>query len=227
MANNTNDKIRVDVIGASEVASALDRVAKEQPRIFQSALAQEITNIKRSISAVMRNGKIQKVKFDPNARHGKGSWRGEALAPRDPITKKIHGKKGGGALGKDSATSVKWDGKLSVSVGYHGNLSQYAQRWQDGIPQTDMAHAVRSVLLRIMRKDGTATGHPFATREEHDNYYRRLYLDPPALHTSPERPFMEKIGELSRRDFVPGLLSLLQKKIDGRLAVLEKPRKKQ
>lgn len=221
--------IIVDAIGAAELAKSLDQIAKGQPTLFASALAQEITNIKRSLGAVVRNGKISKVKFDPNGRKGKGSWKGEPLAPRDPITQKIHGKKGGGALGKDSATSVQWDGKFSVSVGYHGRLADYAKRWQDGIPQTDMETAVRSVLLRMMRRDGQLTGawpKPFSNREERDAYYRRLYLDPPALHTSPDRPYMDKMAEISKRDFVPGLLSLLQKKIDGRLAVAPKPNSK-
>lgn len=220
------DGIQVSVMGADAVSTALDKIAKEQPALFRSALAQEITNIKRSLGAVVRNGKISKVKFDPNGRKGKGSWKGEPLAPRDPITQKIHGKKGGGALGKDSATSVQWDGKLSVSVGYHGRLSDYVKRWQDGVPQTDMEHAVKSVLYRLMRRDGTITGYPFGNREEHDAYYRRLYMDPPQLHTSLDRPYMDKMASISQRDFHAGLLSLLQKKLDKRLAVAPKPQRK-
>lgn len=218
-------QINVTILGAGEVAKAVGEIAQEQPRILRSALAQEITNIKRSIAATVRNNKISKVKFDPNARKGKGSWKGEPLARRDEITRLLHGPKGGGVLGKDDSVDVASFKELGVSIGYKGTMSQYIRRWQDGIPNPvlgDMERAVGRVLYGMMRRRGEITGYPFGSREEHDAFYRRLYMDPPKLHASPPRRFMDKMAEISKRDFVPGLLSLIQKKIDGKIKTLDR-----
>lgn len=221
-------QVDIQVLGASELCRALDSIAKEQPKIVRSALAQEIWNIKRSIAATVRNNKISKVKFDPNGRKGKGSWKGEALAKRDPITRTLYGPKGGGVLGKESSVdvaSLRLMGGAGVEVGYKGSMARYIERWQSGVPNPiyqDMETAVKSVLYRLMCREGAFTGYPFGSRDEHEAFYRRLYQNPPALHTSPERPFMGKLADITKRDFVPSLLTLIQKRLDSKIATLDR-----
>lgn len=222
------DSLQVAVFGTDELAKTLDTVAKEQPKILRSALSQEIANVKRSISATVRNNAIRHVEFDPNGRRGKGSWKSRPLAPRHEVTVLIHGKKGGGLLGHDRLVNVCPIGRGMVNIGYKGNAAEYIKRWQTGVPQEDSGseNAKKWLLYTIMGKQGRISriGPPgfFVDRAERDLFFSEFKHNPPELHTSPPRPFMDELARIAQRDFATGLLSLIQKKIDGVIETREK-----
>lgn len=147
MSITTTQLVELDAADTRVLGRTLATLAREQPKLVRRALGMQVRNVQKSMAATVRNYVIRS-KVD-----GKDVKR--KLPPRHPITISLHGKKGGGRLGANTAVSISsssGSGGTTFEVGYKGGLQRYAERWQDGgkvgLFQDKRANRIRSQLFK-------------------------------------------------------------------------------
>lgn len=193
--------VAADVAGWDGVASALGEISKKYPQVFKRALAAEVSNLKKSIAATLRNYKIVKYAPIPNLIEAR-KWQSLNFPKRNRVTKLLHGDKNKSRLA--AAGSVKIQSiPGGFEIGHFGGLAPYASRFQDGVPRHISSKYERHWLYQRL-------GTPLGIHDIEG-------LNSAILPVSPPRPYIAPLAEKTRRDFVPGLAKCLEKIVSGEL----------
>lgn len=184
-----------EVKGADETAKALDEIATQFPKVFKQALGAEISNLKRSIAATLRNYKVTKAVPVPNLINAV-KWTGYSLAKKSPVTLALTGRKRVSALAKPGSVKIE-SIPNGFAVGHFGGLSRYASQFQDGVPRHTASPMTRHWMYIALNKGGF---------DVHDTAALNATIAP----VSPPRPYIQVLAEKTRRDFIPGLVGCLK-----------------
>lgn len=191
---NYHGVVYSDLQGLNGVTQALNEFANQYPQLFKKALAAEVTNLKKSIAATLKNYKILKAVPVPNLINAT-SYRGYKLAKKSAITKILQGPKYVSALAKPESVKVQ-SITNGFEIGHFGSLSQYAIQFQDGVPRhIDNKWTRHWMYMRL------------GPTMDITNYDKLVSAIVPV---SPPRPYIDVLAQKCERDFVPGLTKLLE-----------------
>ena len=199
--SNYHGVVWTEVAGLNEAISALNEIATKFPVTFKKALAAEVTNLKRSISATLKNYKILKAVPVPNLTEAT-SYRGVNLARRSQVSKILKGPKHVSGLAKPGSVKIESTAN-GFEVGHFGGLSKYASGFQDGVPRHIEDKGVRHWMYI---KLGTAM-----------NVHTHERLLSAIAPISPPRPYIQVLAEKCGRDFIPGLVKCFERIANGEM----------
>lgn len=192
--------VRVVTDGLIETTSALNEIATKYPQMFRQALGAEVANLKKSIAATLRNYKITKAVPVPNLIEAT-SYRGVSFPKRSAITKILNGDKNHSALADPRSPRIE-SINGGLEVGHFGRLSQYAIKFQEGVPrQIDSPHTRQWMYWRLNHSG----------MDVHSYEQLAAVIAP----VSPPRPYIGPLAEKCRRDFIPGLVKCFEKIANG------------